>query len=103
MTPLSEEILTWEEADRDYLLAALSRVRDALERAALRRAAEAEAEAGADEPAAGSNEALPQLAVPAEGAITLTRLCDNFCLSEFERDTLLLAVGVELDESFAPL
>ena len=50
MTPLNEETLTWEEADRGYLLAALSRVRDALEHAALRRAAEAEAGAGPGEP-----------------------------------------------------
>ena len=99
MTPLSEETVTWEEADRGYLLAAVSSVRDALERAALRRAAEADTE----EPAADLNEALPQLADPAEAASTLTHLCDNFGLSEFERDTLLLAIGAELDESFAPL
>src|SRR5262249_7779930 len=72
--------------------------RMALERATLRRAPESAEEQEAEEP-----EALPHILGDGEEPTTLARLCENFRLSAFERDTLLLTVGMELDESFAPL
>ena len=96
MRRLGEE--TGSEIDRRYLMAALARVRVALEHATLRRGHESE---GEEEPA--ESEALPHILGDGEEPTTLERLCENFGLSEFERDTLLLTVGMELDESFAPL
>jgi hypothetical protein len=82
------------DTDRRYLMAALARVRIALEHATLRRSQDA----GEKAP-----QPLPSLLREQEEPTTLEHLCENFGLSAFERDTLLLAVGIELDESFAPL
>ena len=79
-------------------MAGLARMRIALERATLRRVHESAGEEEAAEP-----ETLPPILSDGGEPTTLERLCENFGLSEFERDTLLLAVGMELDESFAPL
>jgi hypothetical protein len=84
---------TWLSANQEYLMAALSRIRSALERhgkhtqpAAARDSVTAEAiETAMAEPPA------------------LERLTAAFRLSPFERDLLLLCAGVELDASFAAL
>ena len=85
------------DTDHRYLMAALARVRVALERAAERRVTEP-AEASAATP-----EELPEPAAEAEAPPTLERLRQGFGLSEFERDVLVLAIGNELDPDFAPL
>ncbi|HJW10538.1 MAG TPA: ATP-binding protein, partial [Albitalea sp.] len=80
---------TWTEANQRYLLAGLARVRAALEHHAPR----------------GQGQAPPQ--PPDVGPISpppaLETLCVTFGLSSFERDTLLLCAGVELDAKFGSL
>ena len=89
---MSETLLaveTWPEANQRHLVAALARVRLALER-----------HAGASSNGSAADEApLPEVTPTA----ALDRLCVVFGLSPFERDVLLLCAGVELDASFASL
>lgn len=99
----------WHDANRRYLTAALAVVRDHLERYAAHpdRAAALNGEVAATD--AGREQAMRELLqdelrraaeeLPAPSA--LDALCGMFGLSEFERDVLLLCVGVELDASFA--
>ena len=82
----------WHEANQQYLLAALALVRESLERHKGLELSVADAWARLD--AAGR--ALPSPA-------TIQVLTENFRLSAFERDLLLLCAGVELDGSFAAL
>jgi hypothetical protein len=82
--------IPWAEANQRHLVAALDRVRVALERHA------GGAARAADDPAAE---------IPREGQPppALARLEVAFGLSGFERDLLLLCAGVELDAAFAAL
>jgi hypothetical protein len=80
--------LSWAEANQRHLLAALARLRAALERHA---GVEGAAPAAEHEAAGGEMEAPPALA----------RLAEAFGLSPFESDVLLLCAGVELDAAFA--
>jgi len=86
------EAMDWQTANQRYLVAALGRVREALERHAGHDAGEGDAERALAE-AAG--------ALPAPSA--LDAVCTNFGLSAFERDVLLLCAGVELEGAFAEL
>jgi ATP-dependent 26S proteasome regulatory subunit len=80
---------TWHEANQRYLVAAIDRVRRALER-----------HAGSGEvPALDDTERLPVV----EPCAALERLSGLFGLSPFERDLLLLCAGVELDSRVAAL
>jgi hypothetical protein len=80
------------EPPPDYL-AGIARVRAALER-----------HAGLDPeaPPLPEPQPLPSL-LAGDAASTLGALCRLFRLSAFERDVLLLAAGMELDATFAPL
>jgi hypothetical protein len=89
----------WEEANQRYLLAALSPVRNALERFIARIRGDLEAEKQQGNPQQELDEALS--AMPALPA--LTKLCAAFGLSPFERDVLLLCAGMDLDGAFAAL
>ncbi|TMJ95096.1 MAG: ATP-binding protein, partial [Actinobacteria bacterium] len=80
--------MDWQTANQRSLVAALGRVRAALERhAGTEPAVEGDA---VDVDAAGAPSALD-------------RLCATFGLSDFERDVLLLSAGPELDGSFLDL
>jgi len=85
----------WQEANQHYLMAALARVRDALE---------AKVNAGEQMGSRSSYEeikrnSLSQFSSPP----ALEQLCTSFALSSFERDVLLLCAGMELDASFPAL
>jgi hypothetical protein len=84
--------VTWHEANQKYLLAALAVVREAVERHRGLEASQSGAWAQLDAAAR---------AMPAPAA--LQTLTENFRLSSFERDLLLLCAGIELDSSFASL
>ena len=85
---------SWREANKDYLMARLEPIRQALEHAS-------------SSPASAF--VLPETPVPAnatmehDAASALDILCSLFNLSPFERDVLLLCTGVEIDSEFAQL
>ena len=81
----------WQNANQQYLSAALAIVRQALERQASATRGE-EGEAGGAGEAGGEEER-------GEGT-ALQRLCKTFGLSAFEEKILLLCVGMELDVTF---
>ena len=80
---------SWAEANQRHLLIALAGVRAALER---------HASTGKEQ--AWSRPAAPE---PISPPPALETLCATFGLSPFERDTLLLCAGVELDAKFSSL
>ncbi len=85
----------WIDLNQRYLTAALTEVRVALERHALRSS---EPDADASTPAdvnTGFDESLPQPAIEV--------LCNTFGLTSFERAVLLLCAGMELDAQFSSL
>jgi hypothetical protein len=95
----------WHEANQRYLSDALAVVRGALQRHITcvqggPEVGKASVEAPMPPSDAGGR-GLPIGAIPAPPA--LETLCATFCLSPFERDTLLLCAGMELDASFAGL
>jgi hypothetical protein len=81
----------WQEANQRYLVAALARVREALQRLLGE-------EVGSD-PGVELGDAAAEIPAPA----ALELVCESFGLSAFERDVLLLCAGVELDGAFADL
>lgn len=87
----------WHAANQQYLMAALSRVRDALERHTAR-------EQGTPAKATNCSAAAPALEgshMPTPPALEM--LCDKFGLSPFERDVLLLCAATDLNGEFAKL
>ena len=91
---------TWHNANQRYLMASLERARAALERHAVRRRSPSASDT-APPAAQAPLPASPKMAGAQPAA--LQRLCEVFGLSPFERDTLLLCAGVELDGGFAAL
>ena len=87
MTVASADI--WTEVNQRHLLAELARVRAALER----HAPQAQGRPPTRPPDVESISPPP----------ALETLCAAFGLSPFERDTLLLCAGIELDAQFGPL
>ena len=85
--------LTWQQANQQYLMAALAQVKQRL-----CQKAEQPWE-GVDDPATALQRAAQSLEIPA----ALEQLCDTFELSTFERDILMLCAGIELDATIAPL
>jgi hypothetical protein len=95
---MSAPVITWEERNRAYLLAALARVRRALEHH-MRSPddgprANVESAASVDDTSAWPDD-LP--------APALEAICAAFSLSPFERDVLLMCAGVELDSQWPSL
>ena len=88
----------WHSANQRYLMASLERVRAALQRHVTQRRADL---SSAESPAATPLPTPPKMTGAQPAA--LERLCDVFGLSPFERDTLLLCAGIELDGGFAAL
>jgi hypothetical protein len=85
---MTAEPTTWVEANQRDLSAALARVRGLLER-----------HVRPDDTQAAH---VPAVAEPS-GTFAVELLCRSFGLSPFERDTLLLCAGLELDARFAAL
>jgi hypothetical protein len=88
--------LVWAEANQRYLTVALAEVRGALERHIARARGETAPDAEAGRPLEEAAEAMS--AAPA-----LEALCATFGLSRFERATLILCAGLELDSCFVAL
>jgi hypothetical protein len=88
---------SWHDVNQQQLIAALARVRGALERYAARKHHSSVAVAAAREPSPDDT------ALQTESRSALDNLCAIFDLSLFERDLLVLCAAVELDSSFAPL
>jgi len=87
----------WFETNQRALVASLARVRQALERRTGQHAdgvTPAVPDAGLQHEAAAEQPHSPS---------ALSRLCETFALSPFERDVLLLCAGMELDASFGSL
>ncbi|MEO0078370.1 MAG: ATP-binding protein [candidate division WOR-3 bacterium] len=82
--------VSWREANRRYLVTALTELRQALERSDRQAAA-------SSQPSTTS----PQQAQKMNRPAALDRLCSLFGLSSFERNILLMCAGVELDAEFA--
>ena len=91
---------TWQSANQRYLMASLDRVRVALERHAARRRA---TDALDGNPPDAEPALPPSPKMTGDAPAALERLCEVFGLSPFERDTLLLCAGIELDGRFATL
>lgn len=89
----------WIEANQRYLTAELARVRRHLESYAARTASGSSTQINQKE--AVSPDKAETWSLPSASA--LETLCGAFRLSAFERDTLLMCAGVELDSSFATL
>jgi hypothetical protein len=89
----------WHEANQQYLMAALSEVRQALERHAVPH----KGAAGYDEPNGQLSQTLREAAANMLRPPALETLSEIFGLSAFERKVLLLCAGVDLDSSFALL
>lgn len=83
-----------QQANQHYLMAALAPVRQALQRQA--RLAQGKPDKEQEEEYFSPGNGLSP-----DGA--LEKLCTTFGLSDFERDVLLLCVGMELDASWASL
>ena len=88
----------WLEANQRYLMARLSRVRDALRHHAGR------AQQGPNEEAdEATQRALTEAKTTVPGRPALDSICSAFALSPFERDVLLLCAGMDLDSTFEGL
>ncbi|MFB2891742.1 ATP-binding protein [Aerosakkonemataceae cyanobacterium BLCC-F50] len=90
---IATETKTSNESNWHYLLTALTSVRQALER----RVADLQGNKKVEEPF------LSRSQTTAESSFLLEQLCSRFRLSDFERDLLLLCVGMELNATFASL
>jgi hypothetical protein len=94
MSDLAE---AWIESNQRQLVAALARVRLALEQRS-RQLGDGTGRSSSDP--ASSADAEPE---PTNPPSALSRLCATFGFSPFERDVLVLCAGMELDASFASL
>ncbi|MEW5861527.1 MAG: ATP-binding protein [Cyanobacteriota bacterium] len=83
----------WQAANQHYFMREVARVRQALERQAAKMRGEEK----------GQEEDFPPLTWNLSPLAGLEQLCKTFGLSDFERDILLLCVGMELDPSFPSL
>ena len=91
--------MSWPEANQRYLTAALSVVREALER----HTAKSKDSLQARESYNSAEQNLREAAVAMPSPPALEKLSEAFALSPFERSLLLLCAGVEFDSSFAAL
>lgn len=84
--------MTYEQANVDYLMDHVARIRQALENHASRTSGENTITTGA---------MLPEIHHERQAALDM--VCDLFRLSPFERDVLLLCAGMDLEASIGPL
>ncbi|HJZ79458.1 MAG TPA: ATP-binding protein [Pyrinomonadaceae bacterium] len=99
---MNEASHNWSEANQRYLMAALAVTRATLERHAARVAGETNF-SQSDESLLAARENLRQAAAAMPAPAALDTMSAIFALSPFERDSLLLGAGMELDSSFAAL
>ncbi|HPS90594.1 MAG TPA: ATP-binding protein [Methanothrix sp.] len=88
----------WTEANKRYLSASLSRLREILV-SHCKKDAEQEA-ANIGEPSAQNPDLVAGIA---PGPYSLDILCSAFSLTSFERDILLLCAGIELESDFSSI
>jgi hypothetical protein len=86
---------TWQQANKQYLQTHLGRIKNLLKQPDGIKGTSAEG------PATLAETELPDSTH--DGPAALDMLCEWFHLSAFERDILLLCVGIELDREFASL
>ena len=95
-------VKTWDIANQRYLAASLAIVRNALAHYIARLHSSSNSEelqAQQKELQQALDEAVALLPAPS----AITRVCEAFDLSPFERDILLLCAGIELDGRFVAL
>src|SRR5215216_105781 len=97
----TEENNTWYEANQRYLMARLAFVRAALQAHAAHERGEPGEAPSPEEALAAAEQSLREAEEALPSASALDILCSAFGLSPFERDVLLMCVGVELDATFA--
>ncbi len=85
--------MNWQQANRDYLMAALARVKGRMQQANGRQSVDL---AALDAAVSAAEARLPSPAA-------LQQICRTFALSDFERDLLLLCAAVDLDGDFVDL
>ena len=90
--------LTWHQANFQYLLTSVARIRQILAEHINLSQEASPVQIPSATPLASEASAVLQ-----DNPSALDRLCQLFNLSNFERDILLLCVGVELDPSFEEL
>jgi len=95
--------MSWVEANQRELSRALEAVRDALQHYVQRRAQTSTDSATTRKAPDARAPAAPDTALGTQQPSALSQLVTTFSLSPFERDTLLLCAGIELDASFASL
>ena len=96
--------MNWTIANQTYLSLAMERIKALLvERIAENGQALDSRLTSTVPPVTEIERSLQTLSQSLTAAAPLTHLCDLFQLSAFERDVLLLCVGMELDAAFAPL
>ncbi len=94
----TRQIVSWTEANQQFLSASLERIRRMLD-------TYASAQISAPDEAGGDMHSTEEHVMDwnFEAPSALTQLCSFFGLSPFERDVLLLCAGMELSSSFVPL
>ena len=99
---MNEQSFNWGEANQRYLVTALAVARAELEHHAARVAGKSTL-TEEDESLIAARDSLLHAAAAMPAPSALDNLCAAFALSQFERYTLLLCAGMELDSSFAAL
>jgi AAA+ superfamily predicted ATPase len=92
---------SWEEANKQYLMAAIGAVRETLERHALTVMDGGAGNQAANEQRGAEERTLKFATDDVTAPSALDALCAAFGLSPFERDIFLMCVGMELDSAFA--
>ncbi|MEM1292810.1 MAG: ATP-binding protein, partial [Cyanobacteria bacterium P01_H01_bin.162] len=93
----------WTVANQQYLAATLMMLKAALVARVQAVDAELDLEGVTYLPLAAAEQQLQAAAAALPAPAALQRLCDLCRLTPFERDTLLLCAGMELDATFAPI
>jgi AAA+ superfamily predicted ATPase len=88
----------WQQANQYYLSTALAKVRKALEN----HIARLQKKEGEEKISFADNPTYPEKST-IDSPPALQELCSFFCLSDFERDVLLLCAGMELDTGWTNL
>ncbi len=97
---IADTYTNWQQANKENLLAALNRVSNILKIHVARREDDSLRDSPSqNETCFSPNDIFPEISAPP----ALETLCKRFNLSDFEKNLLLLCVGVELDSNFPEL